>query len=346
MEKATCQSAVPEKTEMLDLVKIETPGKRKVKAVCEFLDITPSTLVKTLVYMNGEEPIAVLLRGDHEVEEVKLANLLGVSSDDLRMADDKEVYDATGTPTGYLGPIGLDVRLVVDQEVAAMSNFTIGANEKNFHVQNCNMERDFQATLTGDVRQVNSQDRCTECGGALELTRGIEVGHIFKLGTVYSEKLNATFLDNEGKENPFIMGCYGIGVSRVVAAAIEQNHDKDGMVLPLPLAPVQIMLLNLSPKDEAITNAAEQLYQDLQQQGIEVIIDDRDERPGIKFKDADLIGIPYRLTVGKSFSKDGVIEIKKRASGDTSAVPLAECLTTVTDMINADLATLKTKIIA
>ena len=340
MEKASCQPPAQDLADMKDLVKIETPGKRKVKAVCDFLNIEPSQLVKTLVYMVNDEAVAVLLRGDHEVEEVKLANLLGVSTDDLRMADDKEVFDATGTPTGYLGPINLKIRMVADLEVQALRNFTIGANEKNFHVQNCNMERDFQVSASADLRQVTTADLCPDCGGQLQLTRGIEVGHIFKLGTVYSEKLSATFLDNDGQEKPFIMGCYGIGVSRVVAAAIEQNHDKDGIIFPLPLAPVQVMLLNLSPQDDKISGAAEQLYNELREQGIEVILDDRDERPGVKFKDADLIGIPYRMTVGKSYSKEGVIEIRQRATAETVSVPLAQACATISQKIKDDLAQL------
>lgn len=340
MEKATCQPASLAQDEAAELVRVETPGKRKVAAVCDFLAIKPSQLVKTLVYMVEGEPVAVLLRGDHVVEEVKLANLLGVSDEEIRLADDKEVYDATGTPTGYLGPINLKIKIVADLELEQLRNFTVGANEKNYHVQNCNLNRDFSATLVGDIRQVTAEDHCPECGGALKLTRGIEVGHIFKLGTTYSEKMNATFLDNKGQEKPFIMGCYGIGVSRVVAAAIEQNHDKDGMVLPLPLAPFQVTILNLSPQDEEITKGAEQLYQELTEAGIEVLLDDRDERPGTKFKDADLLGIPLRLTVGKTFAKEGMIEVRERASGATSKEPLKQCSAKVSQFIAAELARL------
>lgn len=334
MEKAVCRkNSVPEDIALNEVEKIETPGKRKVKVVCEFLKIKPSQLVKTLVYIVKDEAIAVLLRGDHEVEDVKLANILGVSDEDLRLADDKELFDVTGTPSGYLGPIGLTIRTIADQEIATMRNFAVGANEKNFHLQGVNMGRDFSPTLSGDIRKVTAEDRCVSCGGELELTKGIEVGHIFKLGTKYSSALNATFLDDQGAENPFIMGCYGIGISRVVAAAIEQHHDKDGIKLPVAIAPVQALVLNLSPKDEDISKAAQDIYEDMKKERIEVILDDRDERPGVKFKDADLIGIPFRITVGKSFSEDSMIEIRCRADGKTFTIPLAATVSTVADLI-------------
>lgn len=338
MEKATCVVASQSDAKQQELTKIETPGKRKVKVVCEFLDIQSEQLVKTLIYMVKDEPVAVLIRGDHEVEEVKLANILGISDEDLRMADDKEVYDATGTPSGYLGPIGLDIQVIADKEVEAMVNFAVGANEKNFHVLNCNMGRDFTPSQTGDVRKVTSGDKCILCGGDLKLTKGIEVGHIFKLGTKYSTALNATFLDANSKEQPFIMGCYGIGISRIVAAAIEQNNDKDGIIFPVSIAPMQVIILNLGLKDEGITNAANDIYTQLQAQGVEVILDDRDERPGVKFKDADLIGIPFRVTVGKSFSNDGIIEIRHRANGEVTNVSFAECTNAITALVQKGLS--------
>ena len=332
-EKAQAmESPAPEPQPMLELTKIETPGKRKVQVVCDFLQISPKNLVKTIIYVANGEPVAVLLRGDHEVQEVKLQNLLG--ADEVRLADDKETFDFTGTPTGYLGPVGLNLKIVADKEITKMANFTIGANEKNFHLQNVNLGRDFEVSETADLRMVTAKDRCPVCGGPLELPRGIEVGHIFKLGTTYSEALNATFLDDQGKEIPFIMGCYGIGVSRTVAAAIEQNHDKDGIIFPLPIAPFQVILLNLSTKDEEINKAAETLYQELTKLGIEVLFDDRDERPGIKFKDADLIGIPFRVTVGKSLTKEGKIEIRQRSNGETISVPSEETTAKLVQMID------------
>ncbi|MDH5298982.1 MAG: proline--tRNA ligase [Desulfobulbaceae bacterium] len=338
MEKAAAMPPAPPVQEpaLLPLEKRETPGKRKVEAVTEFLAISPRNLVKTMVYLADGKPVAVLVRGDHEVQPVKLKNALGAM--EVELADDKQVFDATGVPTGYLGPIGLNIRVVADREVAVLRNFVVGANEKNFHCLNANLGRDFEVEKIADLRMVTAEDRCPVCGAELELTRGIEVGHIFKLGTSYSEALNAKFLDSEGKEQHFIMGCYGIGVSRTVAAAIEQNHDKDGIIFPLPLAPFQVILLNLSPNDEAITGAAEELYRAFRKEGVEVLLDDRDERPGSKFKDADLIGIPYRVMVGKSFANQGLIEIRNRATGETTSLPFGEVVAGVAATIRAALA--------
>lgn len=336
MEKARCATASKsEDNAELPLDKIETPGKRKVAAVTEFLKISPQDLVKTMVYLADDKPLAVLVRGDHEVQSVKLKNLLGAV--EVELADDKQVFDATGVPSGYLGPVGITIPVVADQEVATMQNFAIGANEKNYHLLNANLGRDFEVSQIADLRMITEDDPCPDCGGKITLTKGIEVGHIFKLGTSYSESMKASFLDNEGKENPFIMGCYGIGVSRVVAAAIEQNHDKDGIIFPVPIAPIQAIVLNLAPNDEQITSAAEQLYKELQEQSIDVLLDDRDERPGSKFKDADLIGVPYRITVGKTFTKEGLIEIRKRADGSTSSVPLDDVLTKIKKEVQTDL---------
>lgn len=316
MEKAVVKLRAHASSEALaELKRVETPGKRKVDAVCEFLGISPDRLVKTLVFLADGKPVAVLVRGDREVEEVKLKNLLGVA--DVELAGETEAFRATGVPTGYLGPVGLSIRLVADQEVAAMQNFYVGGNEKNCHLQNVNFGRDFQVEAIADLRQITCTDPCPECGGTIGLTEGIEVGHVFKLGTGYSESMNATFQDADGQEKHFVMGCYGIGVSRVVAAAIEQNHDENGIIFPVPLAPYTIIVLNLGGKDEQLTAIAEKLYKDLQAAGLEVLFDDRDERPGLKFKDADLLGIPYRLTIGKSFAKSGKVEVRRRRDGDT-----------------------------
>jgi len=314
MEKAVVKLREKENIEPLEkLEKIETPGKRKVDTVCEFLNISSSQLVKTLVFMADDQPVAVLVRGDREVEEVKLKNLLGVA--DVEIADANQVYDTTKVPTGYLGPVGLPIKIVADQEVEAMRNFYVGGNEKNYHMKNVNLGRDFQVDAVADLRQIALSDPCPECGGRLELAEGIEVGHVFKLGTGYSESMEATFQDSDGQEKPFVMGCYGIGVSRVVAAAIEQNHDANGIIFPVPLAPYTVIILNLGLKDEKITGAAEGLYNELQAQGIDVLLDDRDERPGSKFKDADLLGIPFRVTVGKSLSNSGKVELRARKNG-------------------------------
>ncbi len=322
VEKAAIKARPGENKEpLLALEKVETPGKRKVAAVCEFLGIGPELLVKTLIYKvtggQGQQgyPVAVLVRGDREVQEVKLKNLLQAA--DLELAEDKEVFDVTGVPTGYLGPIGLTIKVVADHEVAAMRNFVVGAGEKNYHLRHVNMGRDFEVATIADLRQIADDDPCPHCGGKLGQIEGIEVGHIFKLGTVYSAAMRAVFQDQDGHEKPMIMGCYGIGVSRIVAAAIEQNHDENGIIFPVAIAPVQVIILNLGLKDAVITVAAELLYTQLQAQGVEVLLDDRDERPGAKFKDADLLGIPFRVTVGARLGKEGVVEIRHRRDGLT-----------------------------
>ena len=299
-------------------IKVETPGKRKVKPVCECLGISPDQLVKTLVYIGDGTPIAVLLRADREVEEVKLKNYLGVS--DLRMADDKEIFDATGVPSGYLGPIGITIRLLADQEVVELPAFSTGANEKNYHFQNVLFGRDFSTEEVDDFRQITAKDPCPSCGQQIRLVEGIEVGHIFKLGTGYSESMKAYFQDRDGEEKPLVMGCYGIGVSRIVAATIEQNHDENGIIFPVPLAPYQVSILNLGLNNEAVCEVVETIYAQLIELGIDVFLDDRDERPGVKFKDADLLGFPFRITVGKRYTENGMIEIRRRRDGFTEEV--------------------------
>jgi len=335
MEKAAVRKPVVSDVELLPLQKIETPGKRKVGAVCEFLGILPENLVKTMVYLADGDPVAALVRGDHEVQSVKLKNMLGAV--EVELADDKQVFEATGVPSGYLGPINLNIPVVADLEVEALRNFTVGANEKNYHVQNVNLGRDFNVSQVGDLRQITEDDPCPDCGGDLELTRGIEVGHIFKLGDSYSKALKATFQDSNSEEQNFIMGCYGIGVSRTVAAAIEQNHDENGIIFPLPLAPFQVIILNLDPRNEQITAAAESFYNKLQQAGLEILLDDRDERPGSKFKDADLIGIPYRITIGKRLVKDGEVEVRTRKDGLTKSLSPDEAVAEVVNAIRAEM---------
>ncbi|XOF33619.1 MAG: proline--tRNA ligase [Candidatus Electrothrix sp. YB6] len=318
--------------------RVATPGMKKVDRVAEFLGVTPQEIIKTMIYLADGEPVAVLVRGDREVQSVKLKNLLDAA--EVELADDDTVWEMTKLPVGYLGPVDLPIRVVADQEVMTMRNAVAGANEKGHHLTGVNPGRDFTPLLIGDLRQITDQDRCPVCQGPLELTEGIEVGHIFKLGASYSEAMHAVFQDQDGKEQTMIMGCYGIGVSRVVAAAIEQNHDKNGIIFPLPLAPFQVIILNLGIKSKETTAAAEQLYQELRDAGIEVLLDDRDERPGSKFKDADLIGIPYRITVGKTWEKDGKVELRSRRDGTTTLLDHAQAAAATTDMIRAELCSI------
>jgi prolyl-tRNA synthetase len=319
-----------------ELRKVATPGMKKVENVAAFLNVQPKNIIKTMIYIADGEPVAALVRGDREVQPVKLKNLLGAT--EVELGDDQRVYDMTKLPVGYLGPVNLPIRMVADQEVMAMTDCVCGANEKQYHLTGVQPGRDFQSAVTGDLRQIADDDSCPSCGGQLRLTEGIEVGHIFKLGTAYSDMMHATFQDSEGQEKSLVMGCYGIGVSRVVAAAIEQNHDENGIVFPLPIAPFQVIILNLGVNSEKITAAADKLYGDLQQRGIEVLYDDRDERPGSKFKDADLIGTPYRVTVGKIFEKEGKVEIRQRRNGSTETVAIEEAADHIAKDIGAVLA--------
>ncbi|WP_321394693.1 proline--tRNA ligase [uncultured Desulfuromusa sp.] len=305
-----------------ELRKVDTPGQKTIEQVADFLKSSPQQLVKTLIVQTSDdEVLAVLLRGDRELNTIKLANFLDV--DWVLLAEEDVVKQVTGAPIGFAGPIGLKIRIIADAEVKGIGDFVVGGNAVDVHFVGVNLDRDFEVNEFVDIRQAVAGDPCPRCnGGKFESWRGIEVGHIFKLGTKYSEAMNATVLDAQGKAQPLVMGCYGIGAGRTVAAAIEQNHDENGMMLPMPLAPFQVMVTLLNPKDDDVRGAAEALYQQLLDLDVEVLLDDRDERPGIKFKDADLLGIPLRVTVGARNLKEGNVELKVRSSGAMSMVSL------------------------
>nr|WP_320010045.1 proline--tRNA ligase [uncultured Desulfobulbus sp.] len=338
VEKAaiTLPEAEESQVVLAPIAKVQTPGKKKVKTVAEFLGVEPKDVIKTMFYLADEEVVAALVRGDREVQSVKLKNLLGAN--DVEPLEEDQVWQATRLPAGYLGPVELPLKIVADQEVMRMVNAVAGANEKGCHLTGVNPERDFKPTIVGDLRQITMEDRCPTCGGSLGLKEGIEVGHVFKLGTRYSEAMEARFQDSDGQEKPFIMGCYGIGVSRVVAAAIEQNHDDKGIIFPVPLAPFQVIILNLTPKDESFCEASEALYSALQQQGLDVLLDDRDERPGSKFNDADLVGIPFRVMVGKTYAKEGKVEVRVRKSGETQLFTPEEAVTYLSQQVRQALS--------
>ena len=317
-----------------ELAKISTPGQKTIEDVARFLKVGPDQLVKTLIIQTSDdEVLAVLLRGDRDLNEIKLANYLDV--DWALMAEDAVVERVTSAPAGFAGPIGLNLRIIADREVRGLADFVVGANAVDVHYTGANIERDFKVGEFADLRQAVAGDCCPRCDcGQLESWRGIEVGHVFKLGTKYSDAMNATVLDDRGKAVPLVMGCYGIGVGRTVAAAIEQNHDENGMMLPMPLAPFQVLISVLNPKDDQVREAAEKLYLQLLDLGIEVLLDDRDERPGIKFKDADLIGIPLRVTLGARNLKDGNVELKERSSGEQTVLALESVVQKVERLVS------------
>ncbi|SNB45717.1 proline--tRNA ligase [Geobacter sp. DSM 9736] len=310
------------------LEKVLTPDRRSIEEVSSFLGVQSSALLKTLVLLADGEQVVALLRGDHDLNEIKLRNALGC--DHVEMASDEQVESITGAPVGFAGPVGLSVKIIADVAVRGMNNFVTGANAKDLHYKNVRFDRDFTPTMWADIRNVVQGDPCPRCsGGSLEMWRGIEVGHVFKLGMKYSKALKATFLDAEGKEQTIFMGCYGIGVSRTVAACIEQNHDDNGIIFPLPIAPFHCIVSALDPKKDEVRIAAESLYEQLSAAGVEVLLDDRDERPGVKFKDADLIGIPLRLVVGSKNLAEGKVELKDRKTGEVRLLPMNDAVETV-----------------
>uniref|UniRef100_A0A7V4LBT0 Proline--tRNA ligase n=1 Tax=Desulfobacca acetoxidans TaxID=60893 RepID=A0A7V4LBT0_9BACT len=311
---------------------VHTPGVRTVEEVAAFLGVSPADIVKTLVYETDQGPVAVLLRGDHEVNEIKVKNLLGVA--DLLLAGPARVEELTGAPVGFAGPVGLNLPLYADQAVAALAAMVTGANRTDYHLTGVNPQRDLTFTRVADLRQVTAQDPCPRCGGALDILRGIEVGHIFKLGFKYSKALNAKYLDADGQEQYMFMGCYGIGVSRIVAAAIEQGHDADGIIWPWALAPFSVGLVPISINDAATREAVERLYDELSREGLEVLLDDRDERPGVKFKDMDLLGLPLRVVIGPKTLAAGQAEVRERRSRNLTLVSLDQIIPYIKDLIN------------
>jgi prolyl-tRNA synthetase len=264
--------------------------------------------------------VAVVLRGDRDLNEIKLKNALGCSQ--MFMAEDGSVRDLCAAGFGSLGPVGLKTKIYVDQEAAQLQNFTCGANEDDYHLTNVNMGRDFTADRIMDLRNAVEGDACPACSGTLRAIKGIEVGHIFKLGTKYSDVLEARFRAANGEEQAMVMGCYGIGVSRTMAAAVEQNNDGDGIIWPIPIAPYQVIIIPVNSKKDEQMQAAVDIYEQLSQQGFEVILDDRDERAGVKFKDADLIGIPIKITIGPKSLQEKQVEVKKRWEDETQLVAL------------------------
>ena len=312
--------------------KVATPEKRTVEEVTQFLNVSPTDLVKTLIFESDKGCVAALVRGDHEISEKKLKAAWG--SEALQLASEGKVEEITRAPKGFAGPLGLSVPILADLDIYEMANFVTGANEKDAHLIHVNTDRDFQVSHFVDLRRFAPGDRCPLCGEETRTDKGIEVGHTFKLGTKYSKTMGATFSDDQGKEREMIMGCYGIGVGRTVAAAIEQSYDQNGIIFPMPLAPFQVLILPINIGNDFLKEAAEQLYQILSENGVEVLFDDREETPGVKFKDADLIGIPLRLTLGEKNLKKGLVEIKKRKTGEVSLVKKEEVLVKIKEMID------------
>lgn len=326
IEKAPSTVEIAEKETEKDKVKTETPNIKTIEELVKFFSVTDKKIVKTLIFNADGKIVAVVVRGDREVNEVKVSNALG-GVVNLNMATGEEVFKATDAAIGFVGPVGIKVdTILVDEEVTHMYNFIVGANETGYHYENVNYGRDFEGRI-GDYRNIVEGEKCPNCGEKVTIARGTEVGHIFKLGTKYSEAMKATFIDENGKEKPFVMGCYGIGVTRTMASIIEQHHDENGIVWPLSVAPYHVTVIPVNIKDEAQMEVATRIYSDLKAIGIDALLDDRNERAGVKFKDSELMGIPMRITVGKKIG-DGEIEFKLRTS-DVEVIKIEDVVDTV-----------------
>ncbi|WP_435011718.1 proline--tRNA ligase [Tundrisphaera lichenicola] len=314
-------------------VSVETPNRRTIAEVCDFLKTDESQTAKLLVFLADERPVAALIRGDHEANEAKVRRAFSATS--IAPADPATIERVTGAPMGFLGPIDLKIPLAVDRSVAAMPKVVVGGNKRDVHLTGVIPGRDFPLEKVLDLRDAAEADPCPRCGASMEVNQGIEVGHVFKLGTKYSKAMGANFLDDKGQEVPVIMGCYGIGVNRIVAAAVEAGHDDNGIVWPLALAPYHVLIAPLQITNPAVIEATETLERKLEEAGYDVLVDDRDQRPGVKFKDADLIGIPLRVVISERGLKEGTVEVKWRTDPTAHAVSAA----TAEEAILAELET-------
>lgn len=332
IEKATSVNHKASTEEMKEMSEIETPNVHTIEELQDFFKMDAGQFAKTLIYYADGKTVAVVVRGDRDVNETKVANAIG-GAVEFELASEDTIKAVTGAEVGFAGPIGIKTDyLFIDQEVVDQRNVIVGANKTGYHIQNANFGRDFEGQI-GDFRNVQEGDKCPKCGQPLEIMRGVEVGHIFKLGTKYSESMGATFLDQNGKSQPIIMGCYGIGVERTVAAVIEQHHDENGIIWPLAIAPYHVVVVPVNVKKEEHLENAEKIYKELEAAGVEVLLDDRNERAGFKFKDSDLLGIPMRITVGKDIV-DGKVEFKLRKEADKEIISVDEVL----DRVKAEFA--------
>jgi prolyl-tRNA synthetase len=322
-----------ETQELLPLEEVATPGASTIEAVSSFLKVPPKLLVKTLIFRTGGGFLAALVRGDHEVNESKLRRV--AQAEVLELATPEEIQRETGGPLGFSGPVGLKLRIFCDHAVTALANFVTGANKKDAHLVNVNLNRDFQPSVMGDLRMAVEGDPCPRCGGPLGFTHGIEVGHVFKLGTRYAKRMNCAFQDEKGQLQPFVMGCYGIGVNRILAAAVENHHDEAGIVWPREIAPYQVEIVTIDHKKMQIVETGHDLYDRLAKAGLDVLWDDRDAPPGVKFTDADLLGLPVRVTIGKRTVEGGTVDVRARNKKDQTSVPLDKAVEAVQNELSS-----------
>jgi prolyl-tRNA synthetase len=312
---------------------VETPGKRTIRDVCEFLRVEEPTSAKLLVYLADGKPVAALIRGDHELNEAKFRRALGATT--IAPADAATIEKATGTPMGFLGPVGIKIPLLIDRAIAAMPEVVVGGNAVDVHFKGVVPGRDFPVQPLHDIRNAEAGDSCPRCGATLAVKSGLEIGHVFKLGTKYSQSMGARYLDEKGNETLIIMGCYGIGINRIVAAAVEASHDQNGIVWPLSIAPYHVLVVPLQVQNADVMSHAAALESALAAAGLDVLVDDRDQRPGFKFKDADLIGVPLRVVVGERGLKEGKIEIKWRHEPEARQVSAETAAKAILDEVEA-----------
>ncbi len=338
VEKAGIGAGTPAAAgEPTPLVEVPTPGQRTIEEVSAFMKMKPHRFIKTLLYVAGDTVVVALVRGDHALSPPKLADALGTPA--VELAPESTVEAVTGAPVGFAGPMNLKgkVRILADHALAGITAAVTGANKADTHVKGVSAARDFPGAEMVDLRVAGAGDRCPRCSGTFVLQRGIEVGQVFYLGTKYSEAMKATVLDAAGKERVLEMGCYGIGVTRTIAAAIEQNHDEAGIIWPMPLAPFHVVVVPVNLTDERLRTTAERIHDELVARGVDVLLDDRDERPGVKFKDADLVGCPLRITVGPRAIERDAVELKRRSEKAAIEVPIAEVVARVAEMVAKDL---------
>ncbi len=341
-EKACCAKGKGGGESPLPLEEVATPGVTTISDLSDFLKVSPDHILKAVFYAADGELVFAVIRGDLEVNEVKLKNVLKCI--DLHLADGEEIRKA-GVIAGFASPVGLsNIKTVVDDSVTPGVNFVAGANSLETHLKNVNYTRDFSADVTADIARACAGEQCPKCGGKLLSTHGIEVGHIFKLGTFLSGKLGAFYADSDGIDRPVVMGCYGIGIGRLLAAAIEQNHDAQGIIWPLPIAPYQVYLCPLYRENTSVAETAEKLYTELSSAGFEVLLDDRQESPGVKFNDADLLGIPIRVTVSQRTLKQDSVEVKRRSGKESQLVPLAEIAGKLRQLIDEGMSALPNQV--